>query len=232
MRHGKRHHAVAAYLEDLDVRAFKKHRASLKEVLGRRHGIYALYRRGRIYYVGLATNLFARIEHHTRDRHGRRWDRFSAYVTHRVDQVRELECLSLRILAPEGNRVRGRFKGSEDLKKCLGKVIKDRYRRDIGEILGGEWSNRAKRRAVRDTRGAALLATISGRRRRLVGRYKGKEYAGILLKNGKIRVRGRKFDSPHTAAAAALGFRRNGWYFWRYDAGRGNWAKLIELRAA
>jgi type I restriction-modification system DNA methylase subunit len=36
---------------------------------GRRHGVYALYRGNRLYYVGLASNLRSRLNTHLRDRH-------------------------------------------------------------------------------------------------------------------------------------------------------------------
>jgi hypothetical protein len=44
-------------------------------------GVYALYKGERLYYVGLATNLMGRVKQHLKDRHAKRWDKFSVYLT-------------------------------------------------------------------------------------------------------------------------------------------------------
>jgi hypothetical protein len=43
-----------------------------KFIRGRR-GVYALCRRGKPYYVGLASNLKSRLRTHLRDKHGVKW---------------------------------------------------------------------------------------------------------------------------------------------------------------
>jgi len=227
---GKRHRAVDAYLEDTAAKAFKTQPKALKEVLNHRHGIYALYHREHLYYVGLATNLFSRVRQHTKDKHKNHWDRFSAYVTRREEQVKELESLALRILAPDGNRVRGRLRGAEDLKRTLGIVIADQALRNAAELLGGQWVKRAKRRAVRGARGAELLAALSGRHRTLYGWVKGERLRAVLRKSGMIRFRKKLYDNPHDAAEAALGRKKNGWAFWHFDAGGGDWSPLRLLK--
>jgi hypothetical protein len=63
----------------------------------RRQGVYALYRRKKTYYVGLASNLRSRLVHHLKDRHGDSWDRFSGYFTIGDTHLKELESLNLRI---------------------------------------------------------------------------------------------------------------------------------------
>ena len=52
--------------EILDNPVFKK---GLKEIMKGYSGIYALYRKERLYYVGLTTNLLGRINQHLKDRH-------------------------------------------------------------------------------------------------------------------------------------------------------------------
>jgi len=60
----------------------------LRELMRRYAGIYALYRKRKLYYVGLTRNLLSRIKWHLRDRHARKWDRF---IIFRIKKVRYLK---------------------------------------------------------------------------------------------------------------------------------------------
>ena len=68
---------VSQYLENISRRALEKYQDIIRGYARRRPGVYALYRRGKLYYVGLASNLRARLKMHLRDRHSGSWDRFS-----------------------------------------------------------------------------------------------------------------------------------------------------------
>jgi hypothetical protein len=220
---------VNAHLEGVSVRTFETHLAELKASLFQQHGIYALYRRGKLYYVGLAKNLFGRLFQHTQDRHERKWDSFSAYVTRREHQVKELESLALRIMIPQGNRVKGRLRGSADLAPDLVRTILNHHQYALGELFGGKQAKKARRRASKSETGAGLLKRINGKRRKLVGRLHGREYHAILLRNGLIKVDGEEYDTPLAAARAATGSSRNGWSFWRFKE-RGEWYRLKDLK--
>jgi hypothetical protein len=220
---------VNAHLEGVSVRTFQTHRAELKASLFQQHGIYALYRRGKLYYVGLAKNLFSRLFQHTHDRHERKWDRFSAYVTRREHQVKELESLALRIMVPQGNRVKGRLRGSADLAPDLVRTILNHHQYSLGELFGGKQAKKARRRASKWETGAGLLKRINGRRRKLVGWLHGREYHAVLLRSGMIRVDDEEFETPLAAARAATGRPLNGWAFWRFRERRG-WRKLNSLK--
>ena len=69
----------------------------MREFIGRNAGIYALFRKGRLYYVGLATALRSRLKAHIKNRHGNSWDSFSIYLTIKDQHMREIEALLLRI---------------------------------------------------------------------------------------------------------------------------------------
>ena len=74
-------------------------------------GIYALYDDYGLYYVGLSNrSLRSRIRRHTRDRHKNKWTRFSWYRIPRIDHVKDIESILLRIINPKGNRVKGKFR--------------------------------------------------------------------------------------------------------------------------
>lgn len=220
---------VSGHLERSSVRLFESHVAELKALIGGQHGLYALYRRDRLYYVGLAKNLFARLRQHTRDKHRGKWDGFSAYLTSTGRVVKELESLALRVLTPGGNRVKGRFQGSANLTKDLVRLMEERNRRTTADLIGGVHSRKIRARAARDHSGAKRLAVLAGRRRVLWGRRNGVDYSAVVRKNGSIRFRGTNFTSPSGAARAALGGPTNGWSFWMYRDERGEWVPLMRL---
>jgi hypothetical protein len=85
-----------------------------REALGRKdrgRGIYVLYKKGRVYYIGLSTSsMRSRLRSHaTRDRHAGKWDTFSLYQVRRGKYIKDIESLLLRVFHPKGNRVSGRF---------------------------------------------------------------------------------------------------------------------------
>ena len=72
---------VCQHLEHISRDALETYQRIIKSFVKGRHGIYALYKKDKLYYVGLASNLRNRLKHHLRDRHANRWDRFSVYLT-------------------------------------------------------------------------------------------------------------------------------------------------------
>ena len=105
---------VCQHLENVSREALEKYQDIIKRYVKGRHGIYALFRRNRLYYVGLATNLRNRLKIHLKDRHAHTWDRFSVYLTIKDEHLHELEALVLRIASPKGNRQAGKFVRSQD----------------------------------------------------------------------------------------------------------------------
>src|SRR5258707_15899338 len=63
----------------------------LKEIMKGYAGIYALYRKGKLYYVGLTRDLFGRINWHLKDRHAGKWDRFIIFRIKRVAYLKDIE---------------------------------------------------------------------------------------------------------------------------------------------
>src|SRR5678815_2472985 len=106
-------HLVTQHLETVSRAVLENHQDMIRRYVRGRYGIYALYRKGKLYYVGLATNLRSRLGHHLRDRHSQSWDRFSVYLTVKDSHLRELETLILRTIKPVGNKQRGKLPRSE-----------------------------------------------------------------------------------------------------------------------
>ena len=81
MRRTRRGALVSQYLEGISRTALAEYQQFFREQARRRDGVYALYRKKKLYYVGLARDLRGRLKTHLRDKHGESWDRFSMYIT-------------------------------------------------------------------------------------------------------------------------------------------------------
>ncbi len=91
----------------------------LEELMRRYAGIYALYRRNTLYYVGLTKNLWGRVRRHLRDRHKNKWDRFIIFLIKRVKHLKDIETLLQQVAEPPGNRVKGKVPRDSDLNRLL-----------------------------------------------------------------------------------------------------------------
>lgn len=224
-------HLVQKHLENVSGDLLAQHGDLLAQYAKGKCGVYVLYSKGRMYYVGLASNLSGRLKAHLKDRHKGNWDRFSIYLTRNDAHMRELEALLHRVLRPEGNRQIGRLVGSEDLRKPLQTELRNRHQRELREWMGERVRSRTPREstAVRSDpkRPAAGLVerTVT-----LWAVYKGEEYTARLLPNGTVRFQGVAYDSPSAAAAIIRGRPTNGWWLWRMENEDGEWERLREFR--
>jgi len=216
---------LVQHLEKISWRVLEAYPEIVRDMIHGKSGVYALYKRDRLYYVGLAGNLRGRLRSHLKDRHHGAWDRFSVYLTGSSDHVRELESFIIRIVAPTGNRAGGRFPRSETLLPLLNRRIKEVDADRRAFIVGGPV---AKRRAK--TKAKHGLAGIFDRRVTLRAQFKGEQYKASLRTDGTIRYRNRVYPTPTAAARAVVGRYRNGWKFWHYKTGRGKWEALNRLR--
>ncbi|MCH2161375.1 MAG: GIY-YIG nuclease family protein [Phycisphaerales bacterium] len=231
-------HFIREHLEHINVKMFTESRADLKEVLFKKPGIYALYKKDRLVYVGKATNLFQRLQNHRRDRHAKTWDTFSAYVTKSNDVVHEVESLALRLAWPPANRKSGRFGKSTNLRPSLRAAFRERQRTEEIELLGkrrkasqrGEKASRKKKAA---STADNPLANKFRSRRVLRGSYKGKIYHAKLSRNGTLKVGNLTGLTPTGARKTAIrNFKSaySGWKFWHYKDKAGEWRPIDELR--
>ena len=111
--------------ELLDEPSFK---VGLQDIMRGYSGLYVLYKRNQLYYVGLATNLYWRLHSHTRNRHKHKWDRFAIFRINRVRYLKDIESMLLRIANPPGNFVSGKFHKDADLMKVLKGIQKKQVR--------------------------------------------------------------------------------------------------------
>lgn len=225
---------VCQHLEKISRTALEKYQNSIRQYVRRRHGVYALYRRNRLYYVGLAGNLRSRLRHHLKDRHGESWDRFSVYLTIGDRHIKELEALILRIVRPPGNKQAGKFPKSENLFRRLGREIRDQQRREWQEVMGRtgvqEKADLPRSRKV----------TLKGRRPVLAGykigplklraKWKRRTIYARVRKDGSISYKRKIYTSPSLAGAAVVNHALNGWSFWFYERAPGDWVRLNTLK--
>ena len=229
------HNIIEAHLELVSIKTLVDDRDELKALLKKRPGVYALYKRDRLKYVGQAKNIFGRLDAHCHDRHKGTWDRFSAYVTTEHEFVHEVEALALRMVNPVSNRKLGRFGNSRNLTRDLKDLIVEKHEREVEAKFSrrrGRGASAISKRGGKSTSRARTkdgLEKINGVRRNLRGIAFGNEYHGVLLKDGGIQVGTKEYPSPFASACAATGKRRNGWNFWKYKDESGEWKSLRTL---
>lgn len=228
---------VCQHLERISRKLLEKYPEVIRQFVRGRHGIYALFKGNRLYYVGLASNLRSRLHHHLRDRHGKTWDRFSIYLTLSDAHLPELESLVLRISNPKGNIQAGKFLRSQDLRRSIRFKIRQIQKQEQKAMLG-EYTVMPKEES-KDKERVALVTYIT---KRIHSRfqYKKKLYIAHARKDGWItfaaestdarRLQGKKHRSPSAAATAITGRPMNGWKCWKYERSPGEWVLLDELR--
>ena|SRR5437879_997456 len=106
---------IKRFWENASAEAYKKAPGSKQ----RGRGIYILYSKGAIYYIGLSKrSLRGRLRRHAlKDRHKGKWDSFSFYRIGKTKYIKDVESLLLRIIRPPGNRVVGKFERKYNLAK-------------------------------------------------------------------------------------------------------------------
>jgi hypothetical protein len=229
---------VSQHLENISRTMLEEFQDLIRDSLRGRHGIYALYKGDKLYYVGLASNLRARLKQHLRNKHGENWDRFSVYLTIDDKAIKELETLLLRILKKsDGNRLGGRFVRSQNLAQQLKRNIQEHNRAQLSDLLGSArpikpgQPGRPGESSTKNHNGARpLLSQYFNKRVVLRARYKQREYVARVQLDGTIRYAGKTYKSPSAAAAAVRGQASTGWHFWRYRRARGDWVRLETLR--
>jgi hypothetical protein len=226
----KRTPLVCQHLENISRDALERYQNIVQRYVRRRQGVYALYRRNKLYYVGLASNLRSRLAHHLRDRHQSSWDRFSVYLTIGDSHLKELESLVLRVVRPAGNKQKGKFAKSEDMRKRFAKDVRSQMRNELTSLLGKRVPLEEDEEDREEGKQPILAQYIKGPVK-LQARYKKKTIKARVRRDGSISFQGKIYHSPSQAAAKACGRRTcNGWTFWQYERAPGDWVSLNELR--
>lgn len=227
----KKGQLVSQYMERVSARLFDNYISTVKGYVGKRPGVYALYKGDKLYYVGLASNMNARLKQHLRDKHEKKWNSFSVYLTIGDDHLKEIESLVLRVIQPPGNSVKGKFRYAQDLRKRLNKDVAAKMKQERDSLLGYVRKTPVVREKYERDGREPVLFPYRGKVKVLRGTHKGKRLTARVLKDGRIRFRKEIFTSPSVAAARAVGrVTQNGWVFWKYEQAPGDWVYLSRLR--
>jgi hypothetical protein len=227
---------ISGYLERVTARIFDKFKREITDMIKGHQGVYALYRKDKLYYVGLASNLRNRINQHLHDRHHGKWTHFSLYIIRKTDHTKELESLLLRIAHPSGNAQRGKLRTTNNLLPKLKAQVKRKVKEELEDLFKRQRpapkTRRVKTRSTASrTRGKRPLAGLFTNGKCIYVRYKGTDYKAWVYRNGTIRFNGQLYTNPSAAGAAVRGGKAtNGWVFWNYKTADGELVKLSTLR--
>jgi predicted XRE-type DNA-binding protein len=155
----------------------------LESELHAKRGIYALYKRGRLYYAGKASDLAKRLNQHLRDRHGESWDGMTLFLVADSANVSELEGLVVATAQPQGNKQKPKL--GQDLRRRLRRYLRQDAHEQIDQAVYPE-----KRQRKLD----ALARRLSTKKMKAVGQARLARVLGIsqprvsqLLARGAIR---------------------------------------------
>ncbi len=229
-RRRRREALVHQHLENVSRDLLEQHPDVVRQFVGRNAGIYALYKREKLYYVGLATALRGRLRAHVRNRHGTSWDRFSIYLTIKDQHLREIEALLLRIANPIGAKQRGKLAQSKDMRRRIKRAIREKQYSEVSSLFGRETTPVKQQRSSKGRDGD--LRRLLPQAGRIKGTLKGKVYRARVRRSGDVRFNGKLYKSLSVAAFAAVKRPTNGWWFWQVERGRGNWVRLNKIRRA
>ncbi|MDA8083172.1 MAG: hypothetical protein M0024_05895 [Nitrospiraceae bacterium] len=226
---------VSEHLENISRDVLETHQDIIRAYIKGRHGIYALFRKGRLYYVGLASDLRNRLKTHLRDHLASTWDRFSIYLTVSNEHLRDLEALVLKIAPPAGNSKPGTFAASQNIIRAFERDIKNKQDLERDHLVGRNRptptqakKSKTKSRKTRDDK--PVLAKYVKGPLKLRMTYKGKLYKATVRRDGAIAYKGMIYNSPSHAAAAIKGHAANGWVNWKFQETPGDWVLLDTLR--
>ncbi len=158
----RREPLVFQHLENVSRELLDQHPDIVRQFVGRNAGIYALYWKGKLYYVGLATGLRGRLRAHGKNKHGTRWDRFSIYLTIKDQHLREIEALLLRIANPPGARQRGKLAASRDMRRRIKRAIREKQYSEVSSLFGRETTpvGKSRRRSKNENSLRHLLPQV------------------------------------------------------------------------
>jgi len=206
---------VTQVLENLSRDIFVKYHKQINDLIASSPGIYALYNRNKLYYVGKSTDLRRRVKKHLKDKHLANWTHFSLYLVKKVDYIHDIESLVIRIANPKGNRVIPRGKKYKSLLKKLRRLIKEKQKEEFKKLFGERKHETKLIRKQKNLKSFDKLNKLINRKKGLYKQYKGKLYRATLYTTGIIKVKNKKFNSLSAAAKFITKKKVNGWRWWK-----------------
>ena len=169
---------IKEVVEHLHFESFEFLEEAINDTMKGKPGIYALYDNKKLYYVGLSINLKERVEEHTKDRHVKKWNKFSIYIIKKTKFLKDVETILLRVIDPKGNKVKGKIPKLKSLQKVLINETKKaelEAKRMRQEARAAEKEARAAEKEAKDLR-TALKSTRKEDSRKKVAKTRRKKW--------------------------------------------------------
>ena len=210
----------------------KKYREIIKKELAKKSGVYALYNKDKLYYVGRASGLATRLDQHLKDDHSGKWTHFSVYFT-KEKYVHGLESIILSVVPKtKGNKQKSKLGEDKKLRRRIEKAMEevDKKYREFHPIrqnkkMNANLKKKSKTKTLKFNKNPSIKNPF-GKNKRLEGKYKNKTYKARWLKSGLINYNGKKYNSPTGVAKKIVKRNENGLMFWRVKNNRNQWIKL------
>ncbi len=201
---------ITKKLQNVNVAALKQLPFILTDLLGSQSGIYALYKKGNLYYIGKAVDLHRRLVQHLKDHHQRKWDTFSLFVVQNRSHIGDLESLLITICEPKGNKSHPRSRAQDLRKDFLTRI--DKY-------------HAQERALILNSKPCKVKKTID-----LFHVYKGRKYLAVYnCLDRSVRYNKTVYPSPSAAGYAVTGRSCNGLIFWQGKDKKGTPVPLKKL---
>ena len=202
---------ITKKLQNIGISALENYSFLLTELIAEQPGIYALYKGDDLYYIGKAVNLKRRLSQHLKDRHHKKWDKFSLFIVNNEKHIDDLESLLITICEPKGNRIHPHA-SIKDLKKEFANRI-EAFHSDEKDLLFGIQRSCSPRQTIN-----------------LSANYKGKQYKAVFnCKNYTVKYNQISYSTPSAAARAITNRYSNGLAFWKGKDKKGNSVPLKKL---
>ncbi len=118
---------VKGYIPSIsrDFLEFSVFRDEIGKMLKGNSGVYVLYKKNKLYYVGIAGDLFWRLHQHTKDKHKDNWDRFSVFIIAKGSYLKDIESMVHRISETKANVAKGKFKAHYEYDKKIKNIVRE-----------------------------------------------------------------------------------------------------------
>lgn len=225
MKKPKVQRLVVQHMEKVSGDILEEYPDVIREFIRKKGGVYALYKKGQLYYVGLAINLMARLKIHLRDRHRGAWDRFSVY-----SHIKELESMLIRIVGPKGNKLGGRFVKSQNLLLYLHRTMSEADADRRATLIGGYVALRRRRAKGKKPRGAGALHGLAGAPPCAPRLPRKEAVPGFSSQGWAHQLQEQALRYPKLGGARGLGEASKRLSFWRFKDSKREWVPLKNLK--
>jgi hypothetical protein len=171
-----------------------------------------------LYSVGLTSALGQRVPEHLEAHQAGHWNYFSLYLVQDAHSVSGIDELVMRIADPSSRQQRSRLPHASDMRELLKDNMMRREEAKVKGLLGtGEEPAAGVKRdgAARLRRSSRRLKGLIQGQKRIYANYKGQVYHAMLCEQGRIKLKGRLYDSPSGAGRAITQRKTDGWAFWK-----------------